>query len=235
MDEQRYREEKYLLHKMIVMDGEDFLSGNLWFWEVDRWKELVFALLTQIVSLPEDKIRELVDSLLRLDLLDIHYLAKIDLESNYLQANSTYASHILEFLEENGISQSEAEESLTTVCEAAIGLQEHYDGKVQRYLRQYGEMILQEVETIFKFSHLNKAAIRQAFTYWLQNVLNMPLSLFDENIQQFCEKNQLKPHQLFEAADELNINFALVDDLVELHNAKEVKDNFDLLIEKEEI
>ena len=47
--------------------------------------------------------------------------------------------------------------------------------------------------------------------------MNMPLSFTDENVVQFCQENNLTVEELFAAADELDMNFALVDDIVERH------------------
>jgi hypothetical protein len=77
--------------------------------------------------------------------------------------------------------------------------------------------MLRDLDRIFEFSALTEAEVRYAFTYWLQNVLNMPLSLIDENVRMFCAQHDLEPEQLFAAADELDVNLALVDDVVQLH------------------
>jgi hypothetical protein len=96
-------------------------------------------------------------------------------------------------------------------------LEEHYSGKVQYYLRYYGELMLRELEQEFRFSMLNEAEVKRAFTYWLQSVLNMPLLVADEHIDACCKENYLTPEKLFAAADKLNMNVALVGDLVQRH------------------
>ena len=77
--------------------------------------------------------------------------------------------------------------------------------------------MLRDLDLVFRFSTLGESEVKRAFTYWLQNVMNMPLSLMDEYVEVFSKDNHLKPEALFAAADELNINFALVDDLIQRH------------------
>ena len=69
---------------------------------------------------------------------------------------------------------------------------------------------------VFNFSGLNKKQANYAFTYWMQNVLNMPVSLSDEAVQNFSKTTGIEPAQLFAAADALDVNVAVIDDLVEL-------------------
>ena len=216
-----HSEAKYLLSKALTVTEEEVVFSHLWMWEVERWKELVFALLTTVTSLPPYDIRKLVESLSDLKLLDIPTLAKLHESLKNHDLDSPYARRILEFLQENDFSLQEAQKGLITICEAAFGLHEHYSGKVQRYLRSYGELILQDLDRIFQFSNLDKAQVKYAFTYWLQNVLNMPLSLCDRSVQTFCQRYGLQLEQLFAAADELDMNLALVDDVVHSYIAKQ--------------
>jgi hypothetical protein len=210
-------EAKYILRKTLTTEGSDLVLNHLWIWEVERWKELVFALLSRIIKISEDEVRDLVDNLAELELLDTTALSALCRDNGSPNLEDSNARHILGLFQEKGLGEADAQRGLTAMCEVALGLQQHYGGKVQRYLRHYGELMLRDIEQSFHFSELNESEVKQAFIYWLQNVLNMPLSLVDENVVEFCKKNSLTVEELFEAADELDINFALVDDLAQRH------------------
>lgn len=210
-------EAKYILRKTLATEGSDLVFNHLWIWEVERWKELVFSLLTKVIKISEEEVRDLVNDLEELELLDINALSALCREQTRPDLESPNARHILGLFQEKGLSETDAERGLTVICEAALGLTEHYSGKVQRYLRHYGDLMLHEVGKVFQFSTLSETEIKQAFTYWFQNVMNMPLSLIDENVEEFCKENHLSTEELFAAADELDMNFALVDDIAQRH------------------
>jgi hypothetical protein len=215
-------EAKYILQKTLTTEGSDLVFNHLWIWEVERWKELVFALLAKVARISEEEVRDLVNQLETLELLDIATLASLGRNRTCLNLEHSNARHILELLQEKGLSETDAQRGLTAICEAALGLTEHYSGKVQRYLRHYGELMLRDLGKVFDFSTLNETEVKQAFIYWFQNVLNMPLSLTDESVEEFCKENHLTSEELFAAADELDMNFALVDDIAERHRIRQL-------------
>ncbi len=217
-------EAQYVLRKTLALHGQDLTLRHTWVWEVDRWKELVFALLVQVSSAHEDRVREIVGNLADVGLLDIPPLAGICTDGKQPNLDRPLAQQILDFLQESGLSHAVAERGLTAICQAALAFQTNYGGRVQRYLRRYGEVMLNDLERIFQFSGLTKEEMRHVFTYWFQNVLNLPLSLTDENLQKYCEAYHLTPVQLGEAADELNLNQALLDDLAALWVKSHSKD-----------
>jgi hypothetical protein len=208
---------KFLLRKMLFTEGADLINNHLWIFEGDRWKELVFALLTKIVDLPESEVRGLVGVMDDLDLLEIQTLSNIVENDTGPNFDSRDARHISELLQENGFSQDDAQKAIITMGEAARGLKKNYNSKVQLYLRKYGEEMIKDLGKTYSFSLLDDAEVKLAFTYWLQNVLNMPLSLEDDDVNNFCKDNNLTPERLFAAADEENISFALVDDIIRRH------------------
>lgn len=210
MPNDRISEAKYLLHKLLAEDGSDLVHNHPWIWEVDRWKELVFSLLTRTADVPEHGLRVLVDDLERLGLLDVALLARMAGASD-----PSVRGRFVKLLQERGLSEEDARRAMTTLCEAAVGLQNHHQGKIQHYLRHYGEMMLRDLPTTFRFTALSEQAAREAITYWLQNVANVPLSLADTSLDQFCRENQLSIDDIFAAADAINLNVALVDDLAQ--------------------
>src|SRR5262245_11890284 len=131
---------QFLLLKALADEGREFVTGHLWVNERDRWKELVFALLTRTCALPQRRIREAVD---RLDLLGLIEVA------NFVRPDAkAYSNPRLvetkELLAESGFTSPEVERALQVMIEAAQGLDQHYHGKIQCYLRKCGELILRE-------------------------------------------------------------------------------------------
>lgn len=71
-----------------------------------------------------------------------------------------------------------------------------------------------------KFILSNKAINRRiAFTMWLQNVLEMPIHLNDENIQKFLAENKMSEKELIETVNELDINPMIIDDILKFSSA----------------
>ncbi len=211
---------QYLLRKLLLF-GEEATFLHRWIWEADRWKELVFALLTRVTMLPQDAVRAVTDQLHYMKLLKISTLVNLYKAHGAPDLTDSNARHILELLQEGGFKQAEAERGLTAICEAALGLHDYHASKVQNYLRSYGERMLQELGNTFRFSNLNEAEVNYAFRLWLQNVLNMPLQLQDEQMQKFCKQYELTQLDLLAAADEEDLNIALLDDLVHSYFAKQ--------------
>jgi hypothetical protein len=201
----------------IAVDGGALLGTQPWAWESARWRELVFALLTQIAHVPERQVRRAASQMEALGLLNIDALHGLEPAEIGRQP---HGRRILELLRENGFGEEQAARGLTAICEAAHVLGDRYGGRVQKYLRHYGEVMLEEAGDLFAFSTLSEAEAGTAFTYWLQNVLSMPVSLVDEQIASFCTRHGLEPAQLLAAADDIGLNVALVDDLVLLDNTR---------------
>jgi len=208
-------EAQHLLRKMLLYGGAEVAGSHQWLSEIDRWKELVLALLTRTTKLPQTTVRLVTDHLLHLDLLHIPVLAQL-LKGKPLAPDLEHPNsrHIIQALQEGGFSHAEAVKGLTVICEAALALSVNFSGKIQFYLRSYGEKMVKDAQTLFHFSQLDQEAVRYAFTLWLQNVLQMPLSLRDETVESFSKANGLTSKQLFEAADDLDVNVAMVDDLL---------------------
>ncbi len=214
MTRQPANEAAYLLRRLLVAHGEALEAGFRWVWESERLKELLFALLLECADRPQAEIRALVDDLENLELLDVGALAAAAGRKG--GARSTrHGRRLHDYLLDAGFTAGEADRSVTTICEAARTLEAEYGGKVQRYLREQGERMRSDLGKRFSFSELGRAEVDRALTLWLQNALELPLSLLDEDIEAFCREQGVEPSYLVEAADELGINLALLDDLVE--------------------
>jgi hypothetical protein len=176
--------------------------------------ELIFALISRLCEKPEPEVREAVEELDKLGLLGPKDLALL-VGGGILDAERPHAQRILQSLSERSFSEQEAKRSLLAIGEAAASLGVHHEGKIQRYLRHYGQRMLDELAEHFTFSQMDKADVNEAFCYWLQNVLNMPVSLVSRNMAAFCERFKVSQDDLLQVADEVDINLALLDDLVD--------------------
>src|SRR5262245_55775123 len=59
----------YVLSYALTRCEDDTISHQPWLWEHDRWKELVFALLTRTSRLQEAQLRKVTEQLATLNLL----------------------------------------------------------------------------------------------------------------------------------------------------------------------
>lgn len=189
-------------------------SEYRWPWEKARWHELVFCLLARIADSPEGSAiaRETTHIFVDLDLLEIEPLAKLASNKDGLDYSALEPAVMLQILERQGYNADQAKAAVTTICEAAHAVQAQFDGHVQRYLRQYGNRMLDEIGQHFKFSNMKQEDVRYAFTHWLQNVLDMPLPLFSKNVNALCRKLDIEVADLVRVADHNDVNVALVDD-----------------------
>jgi hypothetical protein len=203
-------EAQFLLRKMMFLVASHGTS-HPWLWEGDRWKELVFALVTRTSNLSEAATRAVTEQLLHLGLLEVRGLAAIEPVS---LGPDVLSARIIDIFHEAGMTGEDALRSFTTIREAAKALTKHHDGKVQLFLRRCAEQMIEEAMHLFNFSELSSNEATYALTYWLQNVANMPVSLKDETVKALASQHGLTVDDIFEAADALDINVALVDDIL---------------------
>ncbi|WP_320044586.1 hypothetical protein [uncultured Desulfobacter sp.] len=205
--------------KKLVTKYSDLFQYHQWPSEHERWVELIFALIARISKMPETDIRDTISFLDSLDLLDIEELSNIPEVENDVDYNYHHARWTIESLSESGFTVEESKRSLRIMHEAARNLSEHHDGKIQKYLRKYGQKMIDELSENFTFSAMKDEDVKYAFGYWLQNVLNLPIILKAESVNKFCKNIDVTCNELTEKADDLDINLALVDDLVDQYIA----------------
>ena len=91
--------------------------------------------------------------------------------------------------------------------------------------------MLYELDENFTFSKMKKDDLKYAFTFWLQNVTNMPISLLDQNTKEYCTRLGLRAEEFMEVADKLDINLAVIDDMINnlqtLNNSQDYEVNPD--------
>jgi hypothetical protein len=205
----------------IVLDlyraYEPLIDPHLWPWETKRWHELVFCLLTTISEpeiLPETT-REVTRALSEWRLLEVDVLASLNPSKNEQDASNPVLITMMTILQQSGFDADKARIAVTAICEAAAGLKQRYEGKVQKYFRKYGVLILDEVAQNFSFTQLNHEDTRKAFSIWLQNTLNMPVPVLSPIAEKVCEQLGAEYKTLIDAADKLDINVAWLDEALQ--------------------
>jgi len=200
---------KLLLEEVGVFDLHQWPDEKL------RWTELLRCLLYAAFPGKEKSIPAIIYKLTVLNLLDTKKLAKSKIASagSYGEAD-TYAIQILEILSDYGFTSDEAQKALLILQEAARNTQSNYGGKIQRYLREYGNMMLAELSDNFEIPSMDKDAVRVGFSIWLQNTLEMPVNSKIDEVERFLTAFGISEDELIQLADKLDINLALVDDLI---------------------
>jgi len=212
--EKNISEMEFQLRKLITKYSDLFVYHQ-WPSEHARWIELIFALVTRISKKPEDEVRDTIEELDDLDLLDVEALAKIPDAGGGINLDEPHARRVVECLSESGFTEEESKSSILVMHEAAKSLKEHHEGKIQKYLRKYGQQMIDELAENFSFSRMDEKNVKYAFTYWLQNVLNMPVNLKTKSTDTFCKKLKMADEELVKEADNLDINISLLDDMID--------------------
>lgn len=213
----------------IVLDlyraYEPLIDPHLWPWEVKRWHELVFCLLTTVVDpeLSPETTREVTWALSEWRLLEVDVLASLNPAKNEQDASSPILVTIRTILEQSGFDPDEARTAVITLCEAASGLKQKYEGQVQKYFRKYGELMLDELTQNFSFTQINNEDARRFISIWLQNSLNMPIPVSNSITDRVCEKLGVEYTTLVKAADNLNVNVALLDEALRAYWEDEIE------------
>jgi hypothetical protein len=211
---------EYLLKTMLFDPSKtDQLSDYAWASETSRWNELVIFLASQMCDLQEHDLRELVKYLSDLGHLEVEQLARINMTGDTIDRAGEEASKILGAFGRKGLPEEQALKVLLPLCQMARTLSSDFGGKIQLYLRSYGETMLKDVPERFSLKGIDDAGVRRVFTRWLQKVVNMPVLLQDSVVAEFCEKNGLGVTELVEAADNIDMNVAIVDELLTLETA----------------
>ncbi len=212
-------EAQFAIMRLEMLEGARVLNSHPWYSEGDRWAELVFSLLNELTPLTEAEVRWITLALSRAGMLEVADLAAARSSDGSTDTDAPLIRRIVQLLVDAGCTPEQAKNAASATVEVASGLESNFAGKVQLYLRSYGELMLSELAQHFPLNTLSQASAQQAFTYWLQNALYMPISLIDDSLKRFCEEESIEPHGAVQAADQLNVNVAYLDDLVQLREA----------------
>jgi len=219
-------EVEFELRKLMVKYSPLF-DQHQWAVESMRWIELAFALVSRISERPETDVRNIIEAMNLVGLLEIKTLAGLASPGAAIDFESATASRLHQYLIKggfqpdvmDGFQPEEARKVIVALHEAAAAIERYFDGKIQRYLRKYGELMLHEMPEYFRFSQLTPEAARSAFSYWLQNVLAMPVPLGTPAVRSFCVRLGISEDQFINEVDAVDLNLALADDMVDLEEA----------------
>ena len=185
-----------------------------WPWERERWHELVFCILASEQDNARGAViaRETTRMLAKLGLIQVELLSKLLSDNGGIDWDVDEASLIRRILERQGFPDEASATIMTTLCTIARSLQEKHGGMIQRYLREYGTRMLDELPEQFTLAAPAEEKLTYAFSHWLQNVLNMPVPLSHPAVEQMCRTLEVSVDELVSIADKADINIALVDD-----------------------
>jgi len=189
-----------------------------WENESARWTELVYCIFAELTEHSYRDARRLANDLADLNLLDVKDLAGIPImDDGMVNPDNSRMRTITDILKANGVAEDDIKKSLSAICKVAQAICENYDGKIQKFLRKYGHEIVNEFDSHVSFSEVSKGTQSRILVKWIQNTLAMPLAFSNVYTARFCERKDANYWELAEAADNLGINGAMLDDLLEVY------------------
>lgn len=189
-----------------------------WEDESARWTELVYCIFAELTEHSYRDARRLANDLADLNLLDVEDLAGIPImDDGMVNPDNSRIRTITDILKANGVAEDDVKKSLSAICKVAQAICENYDGKIQKFLRKYGHEIVNEFDSHVSFSEVSKGTQSRILVKWIQNTLAMPLAFSNVYTARFCERKDANYWELAEAADNLGINGAMLDDLLEVY------------------
>lgn len=201
---------------------EDIPTEYIWENEKDRFIELCFCFMAGITKIRHLDLRDIVIGLESLGLLDIDMLAAEKSVRTDERTNQVL-SLITNILAENGIEEEDARRCSLVLRKIADATKKTYDGKIQKLIRKYGIMMLQEARNTFSFEEVNEEDLNYILTLWLQNIMELPITMSNDLVRQFCNMNKISSKELEDVADKLDINAAALDDLIQSYMVQEKK------------
>lgn len=206
-----------LLKEIWAEHADELPSAYKWEDESDRWYELIYCIFLRRSQMAPARLRMMIDAMNTLDLLSVESLTKLPTRGGALNWDDGRCSLLLDILVARGMARQEAMSCLQTVAEAANGLASKYKGKLQKLIRSQLEPIVRTLDETFRFSQLNERDEVNMLVHWLQNAFEFPLALSNPYVEQFCRENNVSTEALEDAADQLDINLSVVDDLLEIY------------------
>jgi hypothetical protein len=201
----------------LFFDYRGFLPNAFrWESEKDRWHELVFCLYSALSEQNFETSRRVVSNLANLHLLEADDLASAITKKGTLDPEHSRATTLLEILKENGIDRRVAERIVLSICEAARGIHAKH-GHLQKLFWRHAQAMLTDLGSVIALSDVSKDVERRALSMWLQNVFEMPLSRSETAVEAFCMQKNCTSEELADAADQVGIHHAVLDDLIHLH------------------
>ena len=190
-----------------------------WVNERERWYELIACILLALGGPAAGQARRAAGVLHELGLLEIADLAAIAPIGNSIDAADPHLCLMHDVLFRLGYSANDIVGALRTLTELARDLEARYQGRIQRYLRDHGTRMLNALRSDFPSASTSETTLQRAFALWLQNVLVMPVFVDSASTEAFCAAAGCSRAELAESADRLDVNAALLDDVLDLWQA----------------
>ncbi len=185
-----------------------------WEDEKERWEELVFCYFRQLANKSESDLRRVVSALGDLGLLEAERLSVLVSDQGNLNYESPFFVQMSKLLTENGFESDAADRTLKAIGQVARGIRVRH-GKLQILLRKHARALLDDLRQ----TSLETAVEEEILSTWLQGALEMPIASADEHVTRFARERGCTLDDLTTAADSLDINVGVIDDLIRLDAA----------------
>lgn len=219
MSKKRMKSAREALELVYLTHRPSLGPSSVWESEESRWHELVFCLLQRVCSRQDAgwSARGAMHALVTSGLLDVTRLAAIP-KLGSEASNET--SFILQILAQWGFTAREASAAVIAVVELASTIQRKYSGKIQRFLRESGNEMLNSATRVFSATSLRPNDLDFILRHWFQNVLNMPVSLNHQAVERFRKQRGITSEEMITIVDDIGLNLAVVDDLLIWHQSQ---------------
>lgn len=195
------------LRELLELHG-DALETVDWPSEGDRWVELLVCLCHQRTpALPMRALRSALHMLEDLNLVSVEALRGLA---------SGSAEHVVvtQVLQRHGLGATDAAALADLMSRLARATEATCGGRIQKVLRAHALAARDELAASFAGIGLGKEELEFALTHWLQNATSAPISLQSRDVVAFCRALGITLETLEDAADELGLNLALLDDVL---------------------
>ena len=195
---------------------QDTFQKHQWPLEIHRWYELVRCVLSAVEGRfdPHNRATNTTKLLIDMELLDIPLLAKCSRDASEESA-SQVRSDIHTVLRRTGYDLDQANNIGTALCALARAVEDKCQARIQALLREQCVGLVGNILEQFPLDGaIGTKAARLAITHWLQNVLNLPILVDSPGLQAICKQMNANPSDVLEAADQLDINAALLDEIL---------------------
>lgn len=198
----------------LFSTGSSFLQSYPWEWEHDRWMELLVTVLIEAAEVPPRVARDCVAALDGFDMVTVDALVGAT-------SNNGSLALLENLIARAGVDADESARVADVMVSVARVVSSDLGGKVQRLLRQHGEALAADMVRVLCRGGVEKRAAESAATLWLQNTCNLPiLSRHDPHVEAFCRAAKVSEAELVESADRVDVNIAVLDDLLALADPK---------------
>lgn len=202
-----------LLRELVT--AQDLLTLSRWPFETARWYELVGAVLRVVGEV--EPVEPVLETLTRLGLVDIDELVSMPEDGEPDTAAEAARGLTEAVLVRSGVAAGAARRVVAVVVELATVVREKHGGRVQVLLRRQGELVLDNLVHELSLASVDERAARALLTAWLQRTLDLPLPMADGGTD--VGGARVEMGRLVDAADRLDLNVAILDELLTRHDA----------------